>query len=173
MKKLTLGIIPLVLVLFYLNCGGEKDMLSGKIQQFVPTEIKFDASLLDERQNKVVENLYQAAKIMDEIFLKQVYSKNNEIREELESSELEMDAQRLDYFTIMFGPFDRLDHNKPFYGTAEKPKGANFYPEDMSKEEFLQWIEVHPEDKKAFTSEFTVIRREDGKLNAIPYSEIF
>jgi hypothetical protein len=177
MKKLTLVIIPSVLVLFYLNCGqfggSESDMITEKIKQFVPTEIKFDASLLDDRQNKVVEYLYQAAKIMDNIFLQQVYSRNNEIYEELESSELDVDASRLEYFTIMFGPFDRLDHNKPFYGTTEKPKGANFYPEDMSKQEFLQWFEDHPEDKKAFTSEFTVIRREDGKLKAIPYSEYF
>lgn len=177
MKKLTLGIIPLLLVLLYLNCGqfggGESEMLAEKIKQFVPTEIKFDASLLDDRQNKVVENLYQAALVMDEIFLQQVYAGNNEIREELQSSEMEVDAWRLEYFTIMFGPFDRLDHNKPFYGTAEKPKGANFYPEDMSKQEFLQWIEDHPDDEKSFTSEFTVIRRENGELKAVPYSEYF
>ena len=177
MKKLTLGIIPLLLVLLYLNCGqfggGESEMLAEKIKQFVPTEIKFDASLLDDRQNKVVENLYQAALVMDEIFLQQVYAGNNEIREELQSSEMEVDAWRLEYFTIMFGPFDRLDHNKPFYGTAEKPKGANFYPEDMSKQEFLQWIEDHPDDEKSFTSEFTVIRRENGELKAVPYSKYF
>ncbi|NOQ97419.1 MAG: peptidase [Calditrichae bacterium] len=177
MKKLTLGIIPLLLVLLYLNCGqyggGESEMLAEKIKQFVPTEIKFDASLLDDRQNKVVENLYQAALVMDKIFLQQVYSGNNEIREELQSSEMDVDAWRLEYFTIMFGPFDRLDHNKPFYGTAEKPKGANFYPEDMSKQEFLQWIEDHPDDEKSFTSEFTVIRRENGELKAVPYSEYF
>ena len=92
MKKLTLGIIPLLLVLLYLNCGqfggGESEMLAEKIKQFVPTEIKFDASLLDDRQNKVVENLYQAALVMDEIFLQQVYAGNNEIREELQSSEM-------------------------------------------------------------------------------------
>lgn len=177
MKKITLAMIPFIMFFIILNCGmqggGESEMLAEKIKQFVPTEIKFDASLLDDRQNKVVENLYQAALVMDDIFLQQVYADNNEIREELQSSDMEVDAWRLEYFTIMFGPFDRLDHNKPFYGTAEKPKGANFYPEDMSKEEFLQWIEDHPDDKKDFTSEFTIIRRENGKLKAVPYSEYF
>jgi hypothetical protein len=177
MKKLTIGVISCVLFLFILSCqqqgGGESEMIAEKIKQFVPTEIKFNASLLNERQTKVVENLYQAALVMDDIFLQQVYSGNKEIREKLESSMSDLDALRLDYFDIMFGPFDRLDHNKPFYGAAEKPKGANFYPEDMSKEEFLQWIEDHPEDKKVFTSEFTVIRRDNGKLKAIPYSEYF
>jgi hypothetical protein len=73
----------------------------------------------------------------------------------------------------MFGPFDRLEHDKPFIGTEEKPAGANFYPEDMTKKEFEDWIKNHPEDEKAFTGQFTMIRREGDSLVAIPYSEYF
>ncbi len=73
----------------------------------------------------------------------------------------------------MFGPFDRLDHNKPFIGDEQKPKGANFYPEDMTKEEFTNWIKANSSDDSSFTSSFTVIRREQGKLIAIPYSEFY
>ncbi len=41
----------------------------------------------------------------------------------------------------------------------------------MTKEEFESWIEAHPEDKEAFESEFTVIRRPAaGGLEAVPYS---
>jgi len=177
MKSIIVGVALLAIFLFCLSCGqpggGESDMLKEKISQFVPTEISYDASLLDQRQTKVMENLYQAARIMDEIFLKQVYSRNLVIREELKSSRSEIDALRLQYFTIMFGPFDRLDHNKPFYGDHQKPKGANFYPDDVTKEEFLQWIADNPESKKNFTSEFTVIRRDNDGLVAIPYSEYF
>ncbi|UCF63620.1 MAG: peptidase [bacterium] len=177
MKRTIVGMTPLIVFLFLVSCeqpaGGEGNMLKEKISQFVPTEISYDASLLDQRQAKVMENLYQAALIMDEIFLKQVYSQNLQIREELRSSATELDALRLQYFTIMFGPFDRLDHNMPFYGDHSKPKGANFYPEDMTKEEFLQWISDNPESKKDFSSEFTVIRRDNGGLVAIPYSEYF
>lgn len=80
---------------------------------------------------------------------------------------------QLELFNIMFGPFDRLEDNEPFIGTEKKPLGANFYPEDMTKEEFENWIKQHPEDEKSFTSEFTVIRRQNGKLVAIPYSEYY
>jgi hypothetical protein len=73
----------------------------------------------------------------------------------------------------MFGPFDRLEHDEPFIGTDKKPLGANFYPEDMTKEEFENHIKNNPDDEKAFTSEFTVIRRVDGMLVAIPYSEYY
>ncbi len=73
----------------------------------------------------------------------------------------------------MFGPFDRLEHNKPFMGKDKKPLGANFYPEDITKQEFEMWLINHPEDEKSFTSEFTVIRRENGQLVAFPHSEFY
>ncbi len=149
-------------------------MLKEKIARFVPTALKYDSSTLDEREKIVVEKLYLASKIMDELFLDQVYSKNYEIRKSLmeqAANGSEKAKLELELFTIMFGPFDRLDHDAPFIDTLKKPLGANFYPEDMTKEEFEKWIKDNPNDEKAFTSEFTVIRRQDGKLTAIPYSE--
>ena len=177
-------LITILLVSFFL-VGCEKKteqnkdaeditMLKEKIARFVPTELKYDSSTLDEREKIVVEKLYLASKIMDELFLDQVYSKNYEIRKSLMeqvASGSEKAKLELELFTIMFGPFDRLDHDAPFIGTEKKPLGANFYPEDMTKEEFESWTKNNPGDEKAFTSEFTVIRRREGKLAAIPYSE--
>jgi hypothetical protein len=154
----------------------EVDMLKEQLAQFAPTELKYDSSILDERQKKVVEKLYYASKIMDEIFLDQVYAKNYEIKKELikEASEgSEVAKLQLQLFDIMFGPFDRLDHDAPFIGTEKKPLGANFYPENMTKEEFENWIKDNPEDEKSFTSEFTVIRRDGDKLIAIPYNKFW
>jgi hypothetical protein len=181
MKHLLVMLITAIL--FFSGCGkNEKtgddktdgtSMIKNQIAQFVPTELKYEASILDERQKVVVENLYYASKIMDEIFLDQVYSKNNRIKADLMEEDSEEAKDKLELFNIMFGPFDRLDHDKPFIGTDKKPEGANFYPEDMTKEEFEKWIKDHPEDKEAFTSEFTVIRREGSGLVAIPYNEYY
>ena len=147
--------------------------LAEKVKQFAPTEIRYDHSLLDDRQKVVLEKLFHAAQIMDTIFLKQVYDRNEEIARKLAADTTASGRARQAYFDIMYGPFDRLDHDKPFYGTASKPAGANFYPTDMSKEEFESWLESHPQDRAAFTSECTVIRRRGDKLVAIPYSEIY
>lgn len=152
------------------NVSGEKEMLKNILAKFVPTEIKYDTTLINDRQKKVVENLYFASKVMDEIFLRQVYSKNEEIQHLLSNPADEVDSLKLQLFNIMFGPFNRLDHDKPFIGNEEKPAGANFYPEDMTKEEFSEWLKNHPEDENSFTSEFTIIRRENGNLVAIPYN---
>lgn len=151
----------------------ELKMLREKIDQFVPVEIRFDSSLLSNKDMIVVQKLYQASRIMDSIFLSQVYSRNEEIKSRLGSSSNEQDKLKLEYFRIMFGPFDRLDHHKPFTGEVEKPKGANFYPEDLTKDEFNKWIKENPQDEKNFTSEFTVIRRDGEKLIAVPYSEFY
>lgn len=152
---------------------GGGDMLKKQISKYAPVVIKYDTTLLDSREKVVLKKLYEASRIMDEIFLDQVYSKNRDIKAKLSSSPAGRNKLVLDYFNINFGPFDRLDHNKPFFGNDPKPLGANFYPEDMTKEEFLTWIKNHPDDEAAFTSEFTMIRRNGDKLVAIPYSEYF
>lgn len=159
----------------------EVTMLKEKIAKFVPVEIQYDENLLTDREKVVLEKLYRASKIIDELFLEQVYSKNNQIKSDLlsnvsnkseliEKPELKLE---LELFNIMFGPFDRLEDNIPFIGKDKKPLGANFYPEDMTKEEFENWIKQNPADEKSFTNEFAIIRRESGKLVAIPYSEYF
>jgi len=183
-------IILLALALTIVSCSEKQNpqkdseevtMLKEKITKFVPVEIKYDESLLSDREKVVLEKLYRASKIIDELFLEQVYIENNQIKSDLISKisnksilskQPELKLQ-LELFNIMFGPFDRLEDNKPFIGKNTKPLGANFYPVDMSKEEFEKWIKDNPKDEKAFTSEFTIIRREDDKLIAIPYSEFF
>lgn len=153
--------------------GATVEEINSILAQFAPTDIQYDSTLLDENQKKIVGKLYQAAVIIDSIYLDQVYSKNVEIKHELQNSDAKRSKSALKLFNIMFGPFNRLHHDKPFYGKETKPKGANFYPEDMTKEEFNNWIQENPEDEEAFTSEYTIIRREGDSLIAIPYSEFY
>jgi hypothetical protein len=182
--------IMFVLALTIISCSEKQNpqkeseevtMLKEKIAKFVPVEIKYDENLLSDREKVVLEKLYRASKIIDELFLEQVYIENYQIKSDLISKtanksilgrEPELKPQ-LELFNIMFGPFDRLEDNKPFIGKNTKPLGANFYPVDMSKEEFEKWIKENPADEKVFTSEFTIIRRDNSKLVAIPYSEYF
>ena len=175
-------IILLALVLTIVSCSENQNpqndsedvkMLNEKIAKFVPVEIKYDENLLSDREKVVLEKLYRASKIIDEIFLEQVYSKNDQIKAELLIENSEKAKLQLELFNIMAGPFDRLEDDKPFIGTDKKPLGANFYPEDMTKEEFEKFVKDNPKDEKNFTSEFTVIRRENGKLAAIPYSKFY
>jgi hypothetical protein len=182
MKKILVSIVTLVLFLTMMSCakkqqtqasGEDIQMMKDLLAKFAPTVIKYDTTLLDQSQREVLQNLYYAAVQVDSIFLDQVYSKNEEIKAQLMKSNTEQGKLALELFNIMFGPFNRLDHDKPFYGNETKPLGANFYPADMTKEAFQSWINNHPDDEAAFTSEFTIIRRQGDSLVAIPYSEAY
>ncbi len=148
---------------------GDAMYVEGQLKKFAPVEIKVDGKLMNSKQRKFVDELVKAARVMDELFLRQVWDGNLKLRDELRASG---PAPVADYFKIMFGPYDRLEQNKPFVeGVPQKPAGASFYPTDMTKEEFAAWIKKHPEDKDAFEGIFTVIRRNQGKLVAVPYSK--
>jgi hypothetical protein len=155
------------------NENKEEAMLKETITKFVPVDIKYDQSLLNDKEKIVLKKLYNASKLIDSIYLDQVYSKNIQIKAGLMKKDDEKSKLQLELFDIMFGPFNRLEDDKPFMGTDKKPLGANFYPENMTKEEFEKFVKENPKNEKIFTSEFTVIRRKDGKLIAISYSEYY
>ena len=153
------------------NQAKEINMLKGKIAQFAPVDIKYDSTILNVKQRKALEYLCRASMLIDSIYLNQVFAENDNIRAKLLAGDSEIDKLKLDYFNIMGGPFDRIDHNNSFINGYQKPAGANFYPKDLTKDEFNIWIKKHPKDEKSFTSNFTVIRRMNGNLVSIPYSK--
>lgn len=143
-----------------------------RLAKFAPVEIKADIDILPESEQKVLTKLIQASQYMDEIFLRQVWEKNPAMRDALKKRNDELGRQAFAYFKICFGPWDRLDET-PFIGEQEKPKGAGYYPEDMTKEEFEQYIKAHPDEADTLKSLYTIVRRKNGKLIAIPYSQAY
>jgi hypothetical protein len=148
------------------------------LAKFPKTNIDYDRSLLNEEEKKVVALLIEASKSVDQLFFKQVSEKNLPLREMLVSHSTDPKSREgLELFDVMKGRWDRLEEDKPFIGPfgkeGMKPPGAAFYPEDMTKEEFENWIQAHPEDREAFQGLFTVIRREGSALKAIPYHQYY
>lgn len=145
--------------------------IEKRVAQFAPVALAADLSALSEEDRKVLLKLAEAARSMDEIFLRQTWTGNPELRKEISTWKgKEAEAAR-EYFDVNFGPWDRLAEREPFIGTKPHPEGAGYYPEDMTKQEFEAWIEKHPADKGSFTSTFTAIRRDGEKLVAVPYSK--
>jgi hypothetical protein len=189
-QKLVLAVL---LVALFAGCGGQAppppaatpastqptgvivskapiSTVENELKKLAPVTLTADVTQLPASETEALKKLVKAAKLMDEIFLRQVYKENVEIREALQGSTDPQDKTYLELFTIMFGPFDRLENDKPFINNTPKPPGANFYPEDMTKEEFSSWVQEHPQDKEAFESNFTVVRHGEAGLFAIPYS---
>ncbi|MDQ7053495.1 MAG: hypothetical protein Q9P14_11580 [candidate division KSB1 bacterium] len=150
-----------------------KPDVADRLKQFAPVAITADIAFLPENEQKVVHKLIEASRYMDEIFLRQVWEKNPAYREALRSRRDDLGKAAYRYFLINFGPWDRLQENEPFVGTIPKPKGAGYYPEDMTKEEFEQYLEAHPDQAEALKGLYAIVRRSGDSLQAIPYSQAY
>jgi len=122
-----------------------------------------DLSTLSENQKQIIKLLIEAADVMNELFWYEAYGDKMALLAGIE------DADTKTFISYNYGPWDRLDGNKPFVeGVGEKPAGANFYPTDMTKEEFEK------STLKDKASLYTFIRRDDaGELKTVWYHEMF
>jgi len=140
--------------------------------RFAPTEIGADLSKLSVADRRVVAKLVEAAKIVDALFLRQVWSGNEAMLVDLARDDSPAGRARLHYFLINKGPWSRLDHNQPFIpGAPPKPAGANYYPDGATKAELERWMQSlsEPERTRA-TGFFTTIRRAGAGFTIVPYS---
>jgi len=150
----------------------EAQQIAQRMQKYVLTPMPFDASQYTAQEKELLRTLVEVGKLADEIFWRQTYHNNIALRDQIVKTRSEDDPVRK-FFFMQAGPYDRLDHNAPFMDVPQKPATAGFYPQDMSKEEFEKWIADHPEDKEAFLSPYTAIRRQGGRLIAVPYHEAY
>ena len=138
--------------------------LRGKIDQFSPVTITADISTLPAEEKAALDKLIEASKLLDPIFDRQVYAENPELKKTLS-------GDKLAYFKIMRGPWDRQDEHKPFAIDIPHPKGAGFYPTDLSADDLDAYLKKHPNQRKQLLGLFTVVERKGDKLVAVPYSK--
>ena len=174
MKKLVL--LAILIILY--SCKEDKEARMPKKQvtieenmsamqknlnKYTPFKLTSDLSVLSDNERKMLPILIKAAEKMNELFWYGAYGDKNELLNSIS------DEDTKKFVAINYGPWDRLDGNSSFVeGIGSKPAGANFYPEDMTKEEF----ESFKDDSKS--SLYTYLRRnEEGDLVTIPYHKQF
>ncbi|MBM3403734.1 MAG: Zn-dependent hydrolase [Bacteroidetes bacterium] len=137
--------------------------MKAKLAEYVTVKLNPDLGLLTEKERQMIPLLIEAADIVDKLFWKQTMADHETFLAGI------TDSVTRAFAMINYGPWERLNGNKPFMeGFGEKPAGANFYPVDMTKEEFEKW------DNKDKKNEYTIIRRnEDSTLKAVFYHEAF
>ncbi len=139
------------------------EYVNERLAIYAPFELTADISHLSEKEIEIVGILYKVARIMDGLFWQQAIGGKADFIPAI------ADKNTKRFARINYGPWDRLNNNKPFIaGVGEKPRGANFYPADMTKEEF----ETFDDPNK--TSLYTLIRRdENGSLKTVWYHEAY
>jgi hypothetical protein len=143
--------------------GTGSTAIDSLLNKYTPFTLTTDVSQLSANEKLMIPKMIEIAKIMDELFWYEALGDKNAFLESIEDNKLKA------FSIINYGPYDRLGGNKTFIpGTPDKALGANFYPEDMTKEEF------EAADIADKASLYTFIRRdESGKLKSIPYHEMF
>jgi hypothetical protein len=147
--------------------------LQSMTARFTPADIGADVAALPPRERQVLAKLVDAARLMDSLFLRQVWSGNDAMLQDLARRTEPLDRARLHYFLINKGPWSRLDRDRVFVpGAPAKPDGGNFYPIGSSKADIQKWIDgLPPGQKEPATGFFTVVRRgPNDTFIAVPYS---
>lgn len=155
------------------GCGGAKNddpatqkedsIMKAKVAEFATVKLEYDISKLTAKEKKMISILIDVAQIMDDLFWQQTLGDKQTFLDSIKNENTKQFA------LINYGPWEHLNGNKPFiekYG--EKPAGANYYPVDMTKEEFEAFEDTN---KKSL---YTLIRRDDaGKLKTVWYHDAF
>lgn len=137
--------------------------IDQRLSKYTEVELTADISHLTGNEKKVLSLMFDAAKIMEELFWMQSLGDKESFMNRLQSDKAK------EYAKINYGPWDRLENNESFIKEfGEKPEGANFYPADMTKQEFEAL------DNENKSSLYTLIRRdENDSLKVVWYHEAY
>ncbi|MFA5299457.1 MAG: Zn-dependent hydrolase [Lutibacter sp.] len=133
--------------------------MQKKLSKYVTFKLTSDLSVLTENERKMLPILINAASKMNKLFWYEAYGDKNQLLDSIS------DEDTKKFIEINYGPWDRLDGNKPFVnGVGSKPVGANYYPKNMTKLEFEAFI-----DENKFSLYTFVRKNKEGNLYTIPY----
>ncbi|MDA3944944.1 MAG: Zn-dependent hydrolase [Bacteroidetes bacterium] len=145
------------------NTAETPDPMTSLMEKYAEVPLTADISHLSDDEKEMLQLLFKAATIMDDIFWLQNFGEKIPFLSSIEN------AKAREFAAINYGPWDELDNQKPFLDSyGPKPQGAQFYPEDMTVEEFNAF------DDPNKTSQYTLIRRDDnGALKTVWYHEAY
>ncbi|HTR36610.1 MAG TPA: hypothetical protein VMH80_11950 [Bryobacteraceae bacterium] len=170
MKKL-LVLIPMLALAANLPDLAQLEKMTAR---FAPTDLRVDISKLSPGDKQALVKLVEASRVLNDIFLQQLWSGDQALYAKLRRDTTPLGKARLHYFWLNKGPWSDIDDDTAFLPDVPPKKlpGANFYPADMTKAEFEDWVKtLSKPERESAESFFTVIRRNaDKHLHAVPYN---
>lgn len=158
-----LGVVAVTATLFSCSNQQQESPLKAKVEEYARVELKSDlVNNLNDKEKELVRIFFQIGEITDNLFWKQTFGDKSQL-------DTITDSYAKEFAMIQYGAWDRLDNNKPFLaGYGEKPAVCNYYPHDITAEEFDAFEDANK------NSWYTVIRRnEDGSLKSVWYHEAY
>jgi len=137
--------------------------VQSRIDKYATVRLTTDLSKVSEQDREILGHFINAAAGVHDIFWQQAYGDPKPLLDGIADPQLKRLVE------INVGPWDRIDANAPFVaGAGAKPAGAQFYPADMTKDEFEAFADP------AKTGLYSLVRRDEaGKLKLVPYSQAY
>ncbi len=134
-----------------------------RLKIYAPVTLGADLRGLSAAQKQMLLILMAAADVMDTLFWQQAYGERHALLAAIDHEPTRR------FVAINYGPWDRLAADRPFVdGVAAKPRGANFYPADMTIAEFEN------AELPGKADLYTLLRRKsDGGLAVVPFSTAY
>lgn len=158
-----LGVATVASTLFSCSTQQQESPMKAKVEEYAQVELKSDlVNNLNNKEKELVKIFFQVGEITDDLFWQQTFGDKSQL-------DTITDSYAKEFAMIHYGAWDRLDNNKPFLaGYGEKPAVCNYYPHDITAEEFDAFEDANK------NSWYTVIRRnEDGSLKSVWYHEAY
>ncbi len=171
MYRYWVAVLSLAGSLTFAGCSPQAVEEESSVQDFAllskytSVRLTSDLSSLSPEERKMIPLLIEASREMDDIFWQQAYGDREGLLASIE------DAGKRRFAEVNYGPWDRLAGDQPFIeGAGPKPKGANFYPSDMTRQEF----EESAAGDESLKSLYTLVRRnQTGGLFSVPYHKAY
>jgi hypothetical protein len=129
----------------------------------------FRTAGLSAREIQLVHKLVEACGYLESIYWRQSDPEALALYQSLGASKSPRDVELRRYLWINASRFDLIDNNRPFVGTDPMPPGHGFYPAGLTRAQLEQYVKEHPDQKAAIYDQFTIVRWQNGKLEAVPY----
>jgi len=163
MRAMLIVAISLVALFIIPARAAEPAPANQRLDQYATVRLVADLNRLSPKQRQMIPLLIQAGALTDECFWYEAYGDKQQLLASIKDPATRTFAQ------INYGPWDRLNGNRSFItGVGAKPAGANYYPQDMTKQEF------DAAKLSAKDGLYTFIRRNGaGELIVVPYHDQF
>ena len=158
MKKYLLPILCLAVAA---GCSSQGNSVQEQLDEFAPIQIGSSfVEGISENGREVLNYFRLASSEVDNIYWDQNFGDKTQLEA--------LPRVAKEFAEVNYGPWNRIDGQAFAQGWDERPLGANFYPADMTEEEFLACED--PEKNNPYT----LLRRDgDGALKAVWYHDAY
>ena len=147
--------------------------LGQRLAKFQHVRMPFQTAGLSAREQQLVRKLVEACGYLESIYWRQSDAEGLTLYQSLASSRNLRDGKLRTYLWINASRFDLIDQDRPFVGTEAVPPGRGFYPANLTRDQVEQYVKLHPEQKAAIYNQFTIVRWNQERLEAVPYHIAF